>query len=291
MAMDLALTAYSRYTLKSLTPAQGTASTKNTAAPTSSLAAFSPERLTSGSSVITGQTLSDPTVTASNQKLQIDQSISTVRAGQAGANSATVLLAKMKGLVRDAESGGGKGKALDTTQFNDLAKQLNQAVTTNGSYQGLNLINDSTASLSVKFRSSSGVTIDGVNLNGSALLSAMAQASAATSDGVFAAMAHAAGATDSRGFSALDASSTKGRAVLDNMMGQLDSAISTTGATAKRMGQHLASLPALTSPSPVAAMTSTDAQSLAMLTGQQVGSQYWNALAGSQRQAIYAMLR
>ena len=194
--MDVSLTAFARYSLTSLQPNQGATTGQSKAVPISSLAAFSPDRLkTSGNAVSVLQSLSGLSSSLNGQKSQVDQSISLVRAGQSGATSAMTVLAKMKGLVQDARHQGAAGQAVDTKSFNDLAKQLNAAAASGG-YQGLNLINDSTASLTVSFKSGNAPSINvaGSNLKASSVLSAAAQAKQAASSGVFGAMAAAEGA-------------------------------------------------------------------------------------------------
>ncbi len=289
--MDISLTAFSRYSLTSLQSAQNGTSH---AAPTSSLAAFAPDRLkTTGNAVSVLQSLSGLTASLTGQKSQVDQSISLVRTGQSGATSAMTLLAKMKGLVQDARSKGAAGQAVDTNGFNDLAKQLNTVVG-NSSYQGLNLINDSTASLTVSFKSGDGPTINitGANLKASALLSAVAQGGKGVSGGVFGAMAAAAGAKGARGFSDLNAGTRSGQAVFDKLVAQIDSAISSTRATAGQFAKNLGQLAAHpTTGLGVSGLDSGGAGLLASQTGRQIGNQYAGNLSGSQWTSIYAMLR
>ncbi len=293
--MDVGLAAYSRYTLTSLTPTQGASAIPTTGKPTSSLTAFSPASIGANGTVHTSLSLSNPAATLASQKQQIDQSASAVSAGQSAANSATALLAKMKALVRDAQSTGTKGQASDTSQFNALAKQLNQSAG-NGGYQGMNLVNDSTASLTVKVHSRDDLVIGGSNLNASAILSAVANASGAASSGVFAAMAAAAGAGSGAtgGFSAINGSTPAGQKVYKNLMSQLDSAISTTSATANRLGHSLGVLPSYASSLALNALPQLNTSSAGLLAsqvGQQFGSQNGYTLSGGQQQALYAMLR
>ncbi len=292
--MDISLTAFARYAPTSQQPARNATAPQSNTAPMASLAAFSPDRLkTTGNSVSVLQSLSDLSSGLTQQKSQVDQSISLVRAGQSGATSAMALLARMKGLVQDARRQGGAGQAFDTSSFNDLAKQLNTTIG-KSSYQGLNLVNDSTASLSVSFKNGKGppINISGANLNASALLSAAAQAKRGASAGVYAAMAAAAGATNTKGFSTLNAGTKAGQAVFDKLVGQLDSAISTTQATASRFAKNLGQLAA--HPSASAGSTNLDSTGAGLLAnhiGQQLGSQYGGNLSGAQWTSIYAMLR
>ncbi len=310
MAMDIALTGYARYSMKSLQPVQGAAGSRTQVAPNSSLAAFAPGRLKLADGTAVQQTLSGQASDLSGQKLKLDDSISTVRAGQSGAISATVLLAKMKGLVQDARQQSATGQAVDTVSFNNLAKQLSTAVS-EGSYRGLNLINDSTASLAISFHSGSGstLTVSGANLNASAVLSAVGKAGGAVSNGVFADMAAAAGAVGARGFSALNAGTASGAAVFDKMLGQLDSAISNTQATADRLGKNIGRLVNRSADlggqngGLNGGLNGESAGPFAAKTGQQIASLYGNGysngsgngysggIAGSQWQAMYAMLR
>lgn len=291
--MDISLTAFARYSLTSLQPSSNTTTQSSTARPTSSLAAFAPDRLkTTGNQVSVLQSLSGLSSSLTTQKSQVDQSISLVRAGQTGATSAITLLAKMKGLVQAARTQSAVGQTVDTSSFNDLAKQLNTLVG-NSSYQGLNLINDSTASLSVSFKSGNApaINVSGANLKASALLSAVAQSGKGVSGGVFAAMAAAAGAPGAGGFSALNASTKAGQTVFDKLVDQLDSAIGSTRAAADRFAKNLGQLAAHPSTGLGAStLDSSGASVLAALTGQQIGNQSGN-LSGNQWTSIYAMLR
>jgi flagellin-like hook-associated protein FlgL len=135
------LTASSRSALTSL---QGTAS----------LMSRTQSRLTSGLKVASAiddavtffqaQGLTDRASDFSDRKTQIDQGISSLTSAINGTTIADGILKQMKGIIGSVRTADVNTRATLTSQFNDLANQLNSAEG-DASYQGLNLVNNSTA--------------------------------------------------------------------------------------------------------------------------------------------------
>ncbi len=142
-----------------------------------------------------------------SRKDQIDQGISSLTAAVNGTTIADGILKQMKGVIGSVRTADTATRATLTSQFNDLAKQLNSAEG-DANYQGLNLVNNSTATLTVYFNQGTGaqVTVTGQNLNASGILSLASAASA----GVLSVMMSGGGlATDNSGFSVLSDSTSR----------------------------------------------------------------------------------
>jgi flagellin-like hook-associated protein FlgL len=284
---DITLTASARSALTSL---QGTAS----------LMSRTQGRLTSGLKVASAiddavsffkaQGLTDRASDFTSRKSQIDQGISSVTAAVNGTTIA--------GSIRTADS---STRATLTSQFNNLAQQLNSAEG-DASYQGLNLVNNSTASLTVYFNQGTGasLTINAQNLNTSVLLSL---ASAASSGALKTMLSGGTAATDASGFSVLSDSSSAA-AVLNNLQGQVSSAQSTVRAASARLGGNVTFLQTrldftsnyvntMTTGSgkmTLADLNTEGANLVSLQTRQQIGIQSLS-IAGQQQQAILSLLR
>lgn len=299
MASDITLTASSRNALLSL---------QNTG----SLMSRTQGRLTTGLKVASAiddavayfqsKALTDRASDFTNRKSEIDQGISSLTAAVNGTTTADSVLKQMKGIVNSARTADVSTRATLTSQFNDLAKQLNSAVG-DASYQGLNLINNSTASLTVYFNQGTGANlrVQGQNLNTSVLLTAHA----AASDGSLSTMLGAGGggvATNNAGFSVLSDSSSS-TTVLDNLSAQVDSAVSTIRASAARLGGNVTLLQTrldftnnyvntVTTGSgklTLADLNEEGANLVALQTRQQIGIQSLS-ISGQQQQAILGLL-
>ena len=294
---DIALTATSR---AALTASQGS----------SSLISRTQARLSSGLKVASAvddavayfkaQALSDRASDFTNKKSEIDQGISSLKTAINGTSIADSLLKQMKGLVNSARTADSSTRATLTSQFNDLAKQLNSSQG-DSSYQELNLVNNSTASLTVYFNQGTGASlqVNAQNLNTSVLLSA---ASAASSGALSVMLSGGTMATDASGFSVLS-DSTSATAVLDNLSQQLDSSISTVRASAARLGGNVTFLQArldftanytTTLTEGAGKMTLADlneegANLVALQTRQQIGVSAMS-MAGQQQQAILSLV-
>jgi len=295
---DITLTASSRAALTSL---QGTAS----------LMSRTQSRLTSGMKVASAiddavtyfqaQGLTNRASDFSDRKTQIDQGISSLTTAVNGTTVADGILKQMKGILGSVRTADVSTRATLTSQFNDLAKQLNSAEG-DSSYQGLNLVNNSTASLTVYFNQGTGaaLTVNAQNLNTSVIMSA---ASAASNGALSIMMSGGAVATDNSGFSTLS-DSTSATAVINNLSAQIDSSIPTERASAARLGGNVTFLQTrldftnnyvntMTSGSSkmtLADLNTEGANLVALQTRQQIGIQSLS-IAGQQQQAILSLLR
>ena len=295
---DITLTASARSALTSL---QGTAS----------LMSRTQGRLTSGLKVASAiddavsffkaQGLTDRASDFTSRKSQIDQGISSVTAAVNGTTIAGSILKQMQGLISSVRTADSSTRATLTSQFNNLAQQLNSAEG-DASYQGLNLVNNSTASLTVYFNQGTGasLTINAQNLNTSVLLSL---ASAASSGALKTMLSGGTAATDASGFSVLSDSSSAA-AVLNNLQGQVSSAQSTVRAASARLGGNVTFLQTRldftsnyvnTMTTGSGKMTLSDlntegANLVSLQTRQQIGIQSLS-IAGQQQQAILSLLR
>lgn len=295
---DITLTSSARSALTSL---QGTAS----------LMSRTQGRLTSGLKVASAiddavayfksKSLTDRASDFTDRKSEIDQGISSVKAAINGTTVADSVLKQMKGLINSARTADSNTRATLSSQFNDLAKQLNTSQA-DASYQGLNLVNNSTASLTVYFNQGTGASlqVNAQNLNTSVLLS---MASAASGGALSVMMSGGSVATNGAGFSVLS-DSTSSAAVLDNLSQQIDSAISTVRASAARLGGNVTLLQTRldftsnyvntmqegSGKLTLADLNEEGANLVALQTRQQIGIQSLS-IAGQQQQAILSLLR
>ncbi|MEI8395103.1 MAG: flagellin [Rhodospirillaceae bacterium] len=298
---DITLTASARSALNSL---QGTAS----------LMSRTQGRLTSGMKVASAiddavayfkaKGLSDRASDFTDRKSEIDQGISSLKAAVNGTSIADSVLKQMKGLVNSVRTADASTRATLTSQFNDLAKQLSSSQT-DASYQGLNLVNNSTASMTVYFNQGTGASLQvaAQNLQTSVLVTAMYAANAAGSDGTLSIMLSAAGATGNAGFSVLS-DSTSATAVLDQMDQQLAASVSTVRAASARLGGNVTFLQTRLDFTNNYVSTMTEgggkltladlneegANLVSLQTRQQIGIQSLS-IAGQQQQAILSLLR
>lgn len=295
---DIQLTSSARQALTSL---QGTAS----------LMSRTQGRLTSGLKVASAiddavtffqaKGLTNRASDFADRKTQIDQGISSLTAAVNGTAVADGIMKQMKGLIGSVRTADVSTRATLTSQFNDLAKQLN-AAEGDSSYQGLNLVNNSTASLTVYFNqgTSAQLTVSAENLNTSVIMS---NASAASAGALSMMMSGGGLATDNSGFSVLS-DSTSAAAVLNNLSAQMSSAISTERAAAARLGGNVTFLQTRldftsnyinTMSTGSSKMTAADlnqegANLVALQTRQQIGIQSLS-IAGQQQQSILSLLR
>ena len=165
---DITLTATSRNSLLSLT---------NTA----SLMSRTTGRLTSGLKVANAiddavsyfkaKGLTDRAADFSGRKDEIDQGISSIKAAVNGTTLVSSILKQMKGIINSVRTADSTTRTALSSQFNDLTKQIN-ATMNDASYQGLNLVNNSSASLTVYFNQGTSATLNvkAQNLNVSKLI-------------------------------------------------------------------------------------------------------------------------
>jgi flagellin-like hook-associated protein FlgL len=104
------------------------------------------------------------------RKANIDQAISSLTTATNAAQSVVSILQQLQGVVNSAKTETGAQLSSSATQFSTLIKQLNNLVG-DSSYQGLNLVNSATSTLSVQFSltATSTLKVTGSNLNFSAI--------------------------------------------------------------------------------------------------------------------------
>ena len=186
------------------------------------------------------KSLSDRASDFSARKLEIDQGISSMKSGINGGSLADSILKQMKGIINSVRTADSSTRTALSAQFADLTKQINSAVT-DGSYQGLNLINNSSASLTVYFNqgTTASVTVKATNLMASKLLTTMGVGTSAGGLVALANMLQAAGATVG-GFSTLTSqTSLSPAAVLDRVASIIDRGISRIRSQSSLLGGNV----------------------------------------------------
>lgn len=176
--------------------------------------------------------LSDRASDFTTRKGDIDQGISSLKTALNATESADKILKQIKGVAISAKTADDATKADLTKQFSDLLGQLNSLLG-DASYQGTNLINSTTSSLTVKFSevTTAQLTVQGRDLRAGALFTAAGNASDAGSV-VGAAVIGAAGFTAYTTATALiDA--------VDSITDAVDAAVSTVRATASNLGSNI----------------------------------------------------
>jgi len=116
------------------------------------------------------KSLSDRAGDLSTRKDAIDQGVSVVSTASTALTSMETLTQQMKGIVDSSRSGSATQRGSYETQLKTLSKQIGKLVN-DASYNGQNLLNASTANLTVYFsdKSSSKLDVGGVNFNVSKL--------------------------------------------------------------------------------------------------------------------------
>ncbi len=184
--------------------------------------------------------LSDRASDFSSRKLEIDQGISSMKSGINGGSLADIILKQMKGIINSVRTADSSTRTALSAQFTDLTKQINSAVM-DGSYQGLNLINNSSASMTVYFSqgTSASVTIKATNLMASKLMTTMGVGTSAGGLVALGNMLQAAGAAVG-GFSTLTSqTSLSPAAVLDSVASIIDRGISRIRSQSSLLGGNV----------------------------------------------------
>ena len=161
------------------------------------------------------------------KKDSIDQAISSVKGAMTGLESIEKVLIQMKGVALSAKSATNEERVDLVAQFNTLANQLNR-MAEDTTYQGLNLIANTAASLKVEFseKTSAVLDIQGVDVRTDKLAG-------------FAVAASNAGALAA----GVDWSTVSSQvSSLDTVIKKLDSAISDVRTNAKTLGTNVALL-------------------------------------------------
>lgn len=241
--------------------------------------------------------LSDRASDLTSRKDSIDQGISTVKSAITGLENVEKILVQMKGVALSAKSATGTERADLEKQFNSLAKQLNN-LANDSSYQGLNLVNNTSSKLKVEFsdKSAAYLQVDGVNVQASAL-KGLSSTSAAS--------AQAKALSGNQSWTTIGTSSG-GKSVtnLDMVISAVDSAISTVRSNTKSLGANVALLQTrldftksyvntLTegaSKLTLADLNEEGANLVSLQTRQQLGIQALS-FAGQQEQGVLSLFR
>ncbi|MBL8660902.1 MAG: flagellin [Rhodospirillales bacterium] len=114
------------------------------------------------------KSLSDRASDLSERKDSIDQGVSTLETVVKATEGMEKLVKQMKGIVESASSQSKEDRKEATTQLKELASQI-QLLVDDASYKGLNLLNSTASTLSVRFseKTDSKIDVDGVNFNSS----------------------------------------------------------------------------------------------------------------------------
>ncbi|MCH9853854.1 MAG: hypothetical protein K0U45_10190 [Alphaproteobacteria bacterium] len=96
---------------------------------------------------------------------QVDQGISTIQAALEGIDALDEFLSQLRGLTRQARSQTAEERVETTRSYDSVVAQF-QNLLEDSSYQGLNLLNNANANLTVRFSedTDSELDIDGVNI-------------------------------------------------------------------------------------------------------------------------------
>jgi flagellin-like hook-associated protein FlgL len=115
------------------------------------------------------KSLSDRAADLTGRKDGIDQGVSALKTALEAADAMEDLTSQMKGIIDSARSGDKSQRAEFMDQLGELANQL-QKLVNDASYQGLNLLNSTASTLSVRFseKSDSKLDIQGNDFNMSA---------------------------------------------------------------------------------------------------------------------------
>jgi flagellin-like hook-associated protein FlgL len=93
------------------------------------------------------------------KKTDIDQAVSSVKAALEATDGVDSLLRQLKGIVTSAKSASSTERATLQSQYTEIKNQIDQ-LAQDASYQGLNLVSNSTAKLGVSFSDRSNARLD-----------------------------------------------------------------------------------------------------------------------------------
>ena len=298
---DITLTASARNSLLSLT---GTAS----------LMSRTQGRLTSGLKVASAiddavsyfksRSLTDRASDFSVRKDEIDQGISSMKAAINGTTLVDGILKQMKGIVNSVRTADSSTRTALSSQFNDLAKQINSAMQ-DASYQGLNLVDNSSATMTVYFNqgTNASLNVHSKNMRASKLLTTMVNGTSSASFNAVTDLVTAAGGNG--GFSALTSqTSISPAAVLDHVASIIDKGISQIRSQSALLGgnvtflqsrmdftsNYINTLQEGSGKLTLADLNEEGANLVSLQTRQQIGIQSLS-IAGQQQQAILSLLR
>jgi flagellin-like hook-associated protein FlgL len=272
------------------------------------------------------KSLSDRATDFTDRKDGIDQGISSITAALDALESLDSLLKQMKGVAEAAKTQTATERASATTQFEELGNQISLLIE-DASYQGLNLLNNTGSQLDVAFstRTASRLQVDGFDLNATSVTATGSRSlftgidtsttNVATGEGAFLANGDFAGisALTTTGLANTDAlifddfadigTNNSYVSMVDNIVDQIDSAISRVRSTSAELGTNVAilqtrldftdtyvnTLQGGSDKLTLADLNEEGANLVALQTRQQLGIQSL-AIAGQQQQAILALL-
>jgi len=175
--------------------------------------------------------LSDRATDFTTRKGDIDQGISSLKTALNATESADKILKQLKGVAISAKTADDTTKADLTKQFGDLLNQLNSLLG-DASYQGTNLINGTSQSLTVRFSevTSAQLTVTSRDLRAGALITAVA-------DGTAEGTAIADTLLGTSGFEGIAASALI--TTINDVTESIDKAVSTVRAAASNLGSNI----------------------------------------------------
>lgn len=175
--------------------------------------------------------LSDRATDFTTRKGDIDQGISSLKTALNATESADKILKQLKGVAISAKTADDTTKADLTKQFGDLLNQLNSLLG-DASYQGTNLINGTSQSLTVRFSevTSAQLTVTSRDLRAGALITAVA-------DGTAEGTAIADTLIGTSGFAGIAASALI--TTINDVTESIDKAVSTVRAAASNLGSNI----------------------------------------------------
>ncbi|MCF4166592.1 flagellin [Zavarzinia compransoris] len=177
------------------------------------------------------KSLSDRASDFTARKDEIDQGISSLKTALGATESADKILKQLKGVAISAKTADDATKADLGAQFADLVDQLNSLLG-DASYQGTNLINSTTQSLTVRFSevTTAELTVASRDLRAGAILSTALNASDAGS-------VVAAALIGGSSFTAIATSELV--TTINDITDAIDGAISSVRATASNLGSNV----------------------------------------------------
>jgi flagellin-like hook-associated protein FlgL len=249
--------------------------------------------------------LTDRASDFSVRKDEIDQGISSMKAAINGTTLVDGILKQMKGIVGSVRTADSATRTALSSQFNDLAKQINSAMQ-DASYQGLNLVDNSSASLTVYFNqgTSASLNVHAKNMRASKLLTTMVNGTSSATFNAVSDLVTAAGG-GANGFSALTSqTSISPAAVLDHVASIIDKGISQIRSQSALLGgnvtflqsrmdftsNYINTLQEGSGKLTLADLNEEGANLVSLQTRQQIGVQSLS-IAGQQQQAILSLLR
>ena len=267
------------------------------------------------------KSLNDRAADFTDRKDGIDQGISSITAALGGLEQLDQLLKQMKGVAEASKTQTTTERASATTQFQELGNQISLLIE-DASYQGLNLLNNTGSQLDVAFstRISSRLQVDGFDLNATSVTATgtrslftgintvnAAGGFDASLDfvGISALSGTGLASTDAMTFSNFNQIGTNNSYIgaVDQIITNLDSAISRVRATSAELGTNVAilqtrldftneyvnTLQGGSDKLTLADLNEEGANLVALQTRQQLGIQSLS-IAGQQQQAILALL-